>query len=110
MTVATPAPFHPTERLRRWRRLAPCAFAALLCVVASVRAEEIAAAASLAGASLEELMNVRVTTVSREESTVGESPAAVFVITPEMIARSGATSIPEALRMVPGLQVASVDS
>src|SRR5882757_4686927 len=54
---------------------------------------------------LGELMNVEVTTVSRQESTVGQSPAAVFVITPEMIRRSGATSIPEALRMVPGMEV-----
>jgi len=55
---------------------------------------------------LGELMNVEVTTVSRQESTVGQSSAAVFVITPEMIRRSGATSIPEALRMVPGIEVA----
>jgi len=54
-------------------------------------------------------MNVRVTTVSREESTVGESPAAVFVITQEMIRRSGAREIPEVLRMVPGLDVARID-
>ncbi len=60
--------------------------------------------------SLEELMDVRVTTVSREESTVGQSPAAIFVITPEMIHRSGATNIPELLRMVPGLDVGHIDS
>jgi len=51
-----------------------------------------------------------VTTVSRQESTVGQSPTAVFVVTNDMIRRSGATSIPEALRMVPGLQVARIDS
>ena len=44
-------------------------------------------------------LDVEVSTVSRQESTVGRTPAAVFVITPEMIRRSGATSIPEALRM-----------
>jgi iron complex outermembrane recepter protein len=54
-------------------------------------------------------MDVRVTTVSREESTVGESPAAVFVISQEMIRRSGARNIPEVLRMVPGLDVARID-
>ena len=68
------------------------------------------AAAPLAGVSLEELMNVRVTTVSREESTVGLSPAAVFVITPEMIRRSGATTFAEILRMVPGMNVARIDA
>ncbi|MCI0684852.1 MAG: TonB-dependent receptor [Gemmataceae bacterium] len=51
-----------------------------------------------------------VSTVSRQESTVAQSPAAIFVITQDMIRRSGATSIPEVLRMAPGLQVARIDS
>ena len=51
-----------------------------------------------------------VTTVSRQESTVGKSPAAVFVITNDMIRRTGATTIPEALRMVPGMNVARIDN
>ncbi len=49
------------------------------------------------------------TTVARRESTIGRSPAAVFVLTNEMIRRSGATSIAEALRLVPGLNVARID-
>ena len=81
-----------------------------LCAFGQSRAEVSTVTPGLAGASIEELMNVRVTTVSREESTVGQSPAAVFVITPEMIHRSGATNIPEILRMVPGLEVAHIDS
>jgi len=55
-------------------------------------------------------MDIEVTSVTRTESTVGRSPAAVFVITPEMIRRSGATCIPEVLRMVPGLEVARINS
>ncbi|NLE39869.1 MAG: TonB-dependent receptor plug domain-containing protein, partial [Pirellulaceae bacterium] len=55
-------------------------------------------------------LDMEVSTVSRTESTVGKSPAAVFVVTNEMIRRSGATCIPEVLRMVPGLDVARVDS
>ena len=51
-----------------------------------------------------------VNTVSRQESTVGKSPAAVFVITNDMIRRNGATSIPEALRMAPGVYVARIDA
>ncbi|MBI2481196.1 MAG: Plug domain-containing protein, partial [Planctomycetia bacterium] len=51
-----------------------------------------------------------VTSVSRQESTIGRSPAAIFVITNEMIRRSGANSIPESLRMAPGLHVAKIDS
>lgn len=52
----------------------------------------------------------QVTSVSRQESTVGRSAAAVYVVTQDMIRRSGVTSVPEALRMVPGLQVARIDS
>ncbi len=55
-------------------------------------------------------MDVEVTSVTRSESTVGKSAAAVFVITSEMIRRSGATCVPEALRMVPGMDVARINS
>jgi iron complex outermembrane receptor protein len=68
------------------------------------------APASITELSLEELMDVKVTTVSRQESTVGQSAAAVFVITQEMIQRSGATVIPELFRMVPGMAVARLDN
>ncbi|HXY37198.1 MAG TPA: TonB-dependent receptor [Planctomycetaceae bacterium] len=54
--------------------------------------------------------DTEVTTVTATKSSVGQSPAAVFVITPEMIRRSGAVEVPELLRMVPGLQVAKVTS
>ncbi len=56
-----------------------------------------------------QLANIKVTSVSRTESTVAHSPAAIFVITPEMIQRSGATAIPELFRMVPGMNVARLD-
>ena len=55
-------------------------------------------------------MDIPVTSVTKEQSTVGRSAAAIFVITNEMIRRSGATNIPEALRMVPGLDVAQINS
>ncbi len=58
---------------------------------------------------IEDLMNVQITSVSKRTQKVAEAAAAVFVITPEDIHRSGATSIPEALRMVPGLEVARID-
>ena len=60
--------------------------------------------------SLEELGNIEVTTVSRSPDTLAHAPAAVFVITQEDIRRSGATSIPEALRLAPGMQVTRIDS
>ena len=55
-------------------------------------------------------LQTEVTTVSRQESTIGRSPAAVFVITNEMIRRSGAKTIPDLLRMVPGVNVARIDA
>ncbi|MBT5111253.1 MAG: TonB-dependent receptor [Rhodospirillaceae bacterium] len=60
--------------------------------------------------SLEQLMNVRVTSVSKKPQRVSESAAAVHVITSDDIRRSGATSVPELLRNVPGLHVARIDS
>jgi len=60
--------------------------------------------------SLEELMNVEVTTVTRVPASTTEVPAAVHVITHDDIRRSGATSIPEALRLAPGIQVAHIDA
>ena len=111
----TPVPNTPPAMLRarhrpRLRTLARWLCGGIAVLACDARAADTAATPTLAGVSLEELMNVRVTTVSREESTVGESPAAVFVVTPEMIHRSGATTIPEVLRMVPGLEVGHIDS
>lgn len=56
--------------------------------------------------SLEDLMDVTVTSMSKRAQTLQETAAAVHVVTSEDIRRSGATCIPEALRMVPGLMVA----
>jgi iron complex outermembrane receptor protein len=59
--------------------------------------------------SVDDLMNLEVTSVARKGQKLSETPAAVFVITQDDIRRSGATSIPEILRMVPGLDVARVN-
>ena len=60
--------------------------------------------------SLEELGQIEVTTASKVPVKATRTPAAIYVITQEDIRRSGATSIPEALRMAPGVEVARVDS
>ncbi|MGH9582769.1 MAG: TonB-dependent receptor plug domain-containing protein, partial [Bryobacteraceae bacterium] len=60
--------------------------------------------------SLEQLMNIEITSVSRKEQKLSRTPAAVYVITQEDIRRSGATTIPDLLRMAPGVQVAQVDA
>jgi iron complex outermembrane receptor protein len=60
--------------------------------------------------SLEDLGKIKITTVSRKSETLSSSAAAAFVITQEDIRRSGVASLPEALRMAPGLDVARVNS
>lgn len=60
--------------------------------------------------SLEDLMNVQVTSVSKKEQKLSKTGAAIYVINPEDIRRSGATNIPDLLRMVPGVDVAQIDS
>jgi iron complex outermembrane receptor protein len=59
--------------------------------------------------SVEDLMDMQVTSVSKHKQKLADAAAAVFVLTQEDIRRSGATSIPEALRLVPGLEVARID-
>ena len=58
--------------------------------------------------SLEELMSVVVTSVSRKAQTLADTAAAAYVIQSDDIRRSGATNIPEALRLAPGVQVAAI--
>src|SRR6266700_7218289 len=60
--------------------------------------------------SLEELMNLEVTSTARRSEPLFTTPSAIQVITQEDIRRSGASSIPEALRLASNLQVAQVDS
>jgi len=60
--------------------------------------------------SLEELMNVEVTSVSKRPEKLKAAASAIQVITQEDIRQSGATSVPEALRLAPNLQVAQVNA
>ena len=64
----------------------------------------------LTSISLEELAQTKVTSVSKTEEPQFRTPAAIQVITAEDIRRAGATSIPEALRLVPGVHVARLNS
>src|SRR6266481_5961078 len=59
--------------------------------------------------TLEDLMDLQVTSVSKRAQKLADAAAAIFVITQDDIRRSGASSIPEALRMVPGLEVSHID-
>jgi len=60
--------------------------------------------------SLEQLGDIEVTATSKEPEQVWRTAAAVYVLTQEDIRRSGATSIPEVLRLVPGVEVSRADS
>ncbi len=69
-----------------------------------------AIAGNLKQLSLEQLGDLRVTTTSKEPEEVWRTAAAIYVLTQEDIRRSGATSVPEVLRLVPGVEVARIDS
>ena len=93
--------------LRAW---ALVLIAALLAPIVSGQDAITAPTSQLADLSLEELMNISVTSVSKKETKLNEAPAAITVITQDEIGRFGFTSLPEALRMVPGLAVARAGS
>lgn len=65
---------------------------------------------SLADMSFEELASIQVISVSKKAELLAEAPASVFVITNEDIRRSGVTTLPQALRLAPNLQVAQVNA
>jgi iron complex outermembrane receptor protein len=68
------------------------------------------AQADLTTFNIEELMDITVTSVSKKAQKIGDAAAAIYVITQDDIRRSGVTSIADALRMAPGVQVARIDS
>src|SRR5580765_773260 len=86
--------------------LGTCALAALAIGTPASAANEV----DPFSLSPEQLFDATVMSVSKTDEKVGNSPAAVYVLTNEDIMRSGATSIPEALRLVPGVQVARTNN
>lgn len=60
--------------------------------------------------SLEQLGDIKVTTVSKQPEEVWHTPAAIYVMTQADIQRSGAITLPELLRMIPGVQVSRIQS
>jgi len=65
--------------------------------------------AALKNLSLEELSQIEVTSPSKEPTPAFRSPVAIYVITADDIRRSGVTTIPDALRLAPGVEVAQID-
>jgi len=95
-------------KLMRFTRVTgTVAFFCMLVLFSSLAsANEDLSTERLLSMSLTELENIQVTSVSKEPEKANEAAAAAFVITQEDIQRSGATSIPEVLRMAPGVDVA----
>jgi iron complex outermembrane receptor protein len=105
------------ERLAHTRRLvcrfllrSPLLLGAALVIGSVVPVQGQARPADLSMATLEELLNIQIISASRKDQRAEEVPAAVYIITHEDIRRSGMSSVPALLRLVPGVQVARINS
>ncbi|WP_257389563.1 TonB-dependent receptor plug domain-containing protein, partial [Tahibacter caeni] len=95
------------RRSCRARRGLAFAAGALLSAAAAAGGPQ---AGDLADLSLEQLGDIEVTSVSRQAERLLDAAASIYVITADDIRRSGATTLPEALRLAPNLQVARVNA
>lgn len=68
------------------------------------------AANDLADLNIDQLMNMEITTASKKEQKLSETPAAVYVLTHDDIARSSATTLPELLLTIPGVEGGAINS
>jgi iron complex outermembrane receptor protein len=100
-----------TNRLTTIRRcFLNLAIVGLVSLPFAACSQQLARPAQLKSLSLAQLGEVEITTVSKQPEEVWQTPAAVFVVTQDDIRRSGATTIPELLRLVPGVEVARSQS
>lgn len=95
------------ENGAKWRRWA-VGFLGVVLMATPVQPQD--KARDLSKLSIDDLMNIEVTSVSKKMQKMSKVAAAIFVITQEDIRRSGATNIPDLLRMVPGMDVAQIDA
>jgi len=98
------------QRERRGAVVAAFVGAWLGWVAAPAAAADASPDDDLTQMSIEALMGMEVTSVSKREEKLSDAAAAIYVITNEDIRRAGVTSIPEALRMAPGIQVSRISS
>jgi iron complex outermembrane recepter protein len=86
----------------------------VLLAIAALAAARTAAAdpavRALKELSVDQLLDLEVISVSKRSEPLAAAPASIYVITSEALRRSGATTLPEALRLAPNLQVARIDA
>jgi len=100
--------FGLSQIFRLARRL--CVLAYVACWFGVAQAEPRGTSSELTSFSIEDLMNIQVTSVSKKPQRIADTAAAIYVITSEDIRRSGMSSVPELLRLVPGVNVAHIDA
>src|SRR5580658_3551644 len=99
-----------TARAAGSRRLRVALLGAATALLPRIALAVDAPPAELIDLSLEQLSNIEVTSVSRRPESLQDAPASIYVITADDIRRSGANTLPEALRLAPNLQVARVSA
>lgn len=98
--------FRSDVRTRMDRRLPAMALCVFLLGTLAVGAQT----RDLTVLSLEDLLNIEITSISGKEQTLGRTAAAVYVITAKDIERSGVTTLPDLFRMVPGFSVGQLNA
>jgi len=96
----------------RWHHLINGLLISVSCLFSTLASAENStmAANRYLDMSLEDILSVEVSSASRKQELLSKTAAAAFVISSDDIRRSGATSIPDALRMVPGINVAQINA
>ncbi|MUI11656.1 TonB-dependent receptor [Massilia dura] len=100
----------PRDTCARGTAMLRAAVAAACVAMAAGRADAAPQQDDIAELSLEQLSDIVITSVSRQEERLGNAAASIYIISNNDIRRSGARSLPEALRLAPNLQVARADA
>jgi iron complex outermembrane receptor protein len=108
VTQGTPPINRYADRPRRTPRVTAAVLLGSLLATPAIALESSTSA--LKSLSVEELMNIEVTSVSKTAAPLSAAAAAIYVITHDDVARSGATSLPEVLRLAPNLHVVQISA